>query len=117
MRRTRFHGGTSVPRAHRRSTDGLTRSARAISIMRRPWIERTAARYAGTVSEDAPLAGRPVRTSPTSAPRGARRPRLHAPKPTTALLDQRIRPGEQTLVLRVALDHVRQVAHVVDHHL
>src|SRR4030095_90670 len=106
----RRHVGTSVPRIQRRTIDGATCSARAMSPGPTPCMVRTAARYAGTVTTD------DGREAATSRPRGARAAALPT-DPADATLDQGVRAREQTLVRAVALDHVGQVAQLVDEEL
>src|SRR5204862_3443072 len=98
---TRRRVGTSVPRSQRRTTDGFTRSARAMSGTPTACIVRTAARYCGTVTIDGTAA------IDSGAPRPPRAETADAP------LDQRVRAREQPLVGRVALDHVGEIAEVV----
>src|SRR5262249_34513415 len=108
----RRHVGTRVPRSQRRTTDGLTRSARAMSATPRPWILRTAVRYLGTVRMSA-LSVRARAMSPGGhAPdRPAARQAAHMP------LDERVGTRQQRFVRRMPLDHVREIPEVVDEEL
>ena len=124
--RRRRHDGTSVPRdpaPHDRRVD----AQRARHLARPEAVQlRTASRYAGTVTI---AARRPPVARPRVPPPSPSRPPANATRPPSAIrppagaqaadvpLDERVGAGEQRLVLGVALDHVGQVAQVVDQEL